>query len=398
MKYYYHTAVVLSMFDTGVATARCLGRLGISVQGYDYNFSMPGFRSRYCNAKLCPDPTANPEDLLNLLLSETDKNEYRILYPCSDEYVLFVSRFRDELKTKYKFLLPEKSLIESIIDKTKQYNLIKRLGIDVPDTHFVDSIEKIMEIKDTLKYPIFIKPVYGFEWKKIFNNKGFKIHNEDELLSTYREIYLKGLKVIVQEVIQGPCHNNYEVSVYVGTSGDILGEFTIRKLRQYPIGLGFGTLTVNTRNKDVEELSYKIMRELNWRGFANIEFKYDEIDKKYKFIEINARVWQQISHAEKLGLNFPLLQYLNLNHIKTPIIRQYQDNIKWMDLKFDFLSSFEMLLKHEMSLYEWIKSLRGVKALGLFAIDDLKPFLYSIKYGTAIFKFPKYIIKLLSKK
>ena len=53
------------------------------------------------------------------------------------------------------------------------------------------------------------------------------------------------------------------------------------------------------------------MEALNWKGFANVEFKYDPRDDSYKFIEINARVWQQIGLAEALGINFPMLAYRN---------------------------------------------------------------------------------------
>lgn len=62
---YTHAAVILGMYDTGVATARFLGRLGIKIEGYDHDFRMSGFRSKCCNAKLCPNPTTNPLGLLN---------------------------------------------------------------------------------------------------------------------------------------------------------------------------------------------------------------------------------------------------------------------------------------------------------------------------------------------
>ncbi len=390
---YKYTAVVLSMYDTGVATARCLGRLGIAVEGYDYDSSMPGFRSRYCNARLCPNPTTDPAGLLRFLLCNSDKNTFKILYPASDEYVLFASRYRDDLETAYKCVLPDKSLIESIVNKSRQYEVIRNLGIYTPDTYFIDSVEDLRQAKDAFRYPVFIKPVYGYEWKKVFDCKGFLVRNEAELWVVYEKIYLNKLKVIIQDVIPGPCTNNYEVSVYAGIAGEIFGEITIQKMRQYPGDFGFGTLIVTARNREVEQLSHSIIRKLDWKGFANIEFKYDLRDQKYKYIEINARVWQQISLAERLGMNFPLLQYLDLTGNKPGVCINNRENVKWMDPKFDFVASFQMLLRGELSLSAWIKSFKGVKDSGLFARDDVKPFLHSIRYGAFIFKLPKFLTK-----
>jgi D-aspartate ligase len=390
---YNNIAVVLSLFDTGVATARSLGRLGISVEGYDYDHNMPGFRSKYCKAQLSPNPTSDAQGLLKLLLDNADRATPKILYACSDEYVLFISQYRDILQLTYKLLLPDHSLIESIIDKHKQIQLIKNLGIYVPHTYFVDSMDRIHQIIDRFEFPVFLKPIHIHVWRRVFNNKGFKAHNEEELLSVCRNIFSNNLQIIIQEIIPGLCSNNYEVSLYVGTGGNILGEFTIQKLRQYPDDLGFGTLTVSSRNREVEEISRKIIKDLNWRGYANLEFKYDPRDHTYKFIEINARVWQQINHADILGINFPLLQYLDLNDIQPAIVKTYRENIKWMDLKYDVITSFQMILKGKLSFREWINSLKGVRVFGLFAKDDLKPFLYSIKYGFFIFKIPKFLIK-----
>jgi D-aspartate ligase len=395
---YLNTAVILGLFDTGVATARSLARLGIPVEGYDYLPDSAGFRSKYFKAKLSPNPSTHPEGFLELLIADADRNEQKILYPCADEYVFFISRFRDHLSPYYKFLLPDHSIIEVIIDKSRQIQFLQDLNIPVPATYFANSMDNISQIGNSLEFPAFIKPVYIYKWREIFDNKGFIIHNREELLSMCKNIFSHNFQIIIQGIVPGDCTNNYEVSVYVGTDGDIMGELTIRKLRQYPADLGSATLTVSTRNKDVEDLSHKILRDLTWRGFANIEFKYDIRDRTYKFIEVNARVWQQIGHGDVLGINFPLLQYLDLTGIKPEKLTTYGENIKWVDIKSDLLASFQMFLKGTLSVREWINSLKGARDFGLFAADDLRPFLHSIHYGLSIFKLPGFLFRHLLKK
>jgi D-aspartate ligase len=134
------------------------------------------------------------------------------------------------------------------------------------------------------------------------------------------------------------------------------------------------------------------------RGFANLEFKYDKRDRTYKFIEVNARIWQQVGHGDVLGINFPLLQYLDLIGMKPKKVNTYRENIKWVDIKTDILASFQMFLKGTLSVREWINSLKGSRDFGLFATDDIIPFIHSVKYGLSIFKVPRFLFRHLFRK
>ena len=91
-------AFVLSLFDTGLGAVRSLGRAGIPVIGLDADTNMPGFKSRYCTAKVCPDPVHDPEKLVQFMLDEGKRlDQPGVLFPASDAFVLFLSRYRDDL-------------------------------------------------------------------------------------------------------------------------------------------------------------------------------------------------------------------------------------------------------------------------------------------------------------
>lgn len=386
---YLNKAVILSLYDTGLAAVRCLGRLGIEVIAYDYDPSQPGFRSRYCKAVQCPNPTDNPKALLALLLKNTDTENPMVLFPCSDEFVLFVSRHRDSLESSYKFLLPEHTFLETLISKDSQSTIVQALGIPVPNSFTAETLDQAEQSKHKISYPVFIKPVQGHLWRRHYDNKGFVANNQIELLDLCRKIFPKGIKVIVQEIIPGPASNNWEVSAYVDSKGRLLGEFIIRKIRQYPSDFGFATMTVSAHNPEVEKLGQRLIEGLVWRGFINMEFKFDPINKTYKFIELNPRVWQQVNHAEKLGLNFPLMQYLDMLGLENKTAKKYREGVKWLDLKWDTTSSLKKIVRKEMTVWQWLGSLIGAQIEGLFSLDDMHPFLHSLGYGAAILKIPK---------
>jgi len=112
------TAFVLSLFDTGLAAVRSLGRAGIPVIGLDFNPRMPGFKSRYCTPKLCPDPVHQPDELLRCLLEEGKHlAQPGILIPASDAFVLFMVRYRADLRQYFRFALPEGETLEAMVEK-----------------------------------------------------------------------------------------------------------------------------------------------------------------------------------------------------------------------------------------------------------------------------------------
>ena len=388
------SAAILGMFDTGVAVGRALGRAGVRVQGYDSDSRMPGFRSRYCHASACPHPVTAPQELLALLLRDAAREDVpRVLYPCADEYVGFVSRFRSQLQAGYRFVLPSPELTEAILDKEAQLRLVAGVGIEVPPLRLLAEGDDIASVRDALRYPVFVKPVHGHEWRGLFKDKGFKATSPGELEAVWEKIRPSRIRVLVQEVIPGPCTRNIEVSAYAGQSGKILASETIRKGRQYPSEFGFGTLIESAHNPEVERLAGMLFEKLRWLGYANVEFKYDDRDGRYKFIEVNARVWQHCSHAEWGGVNFPLLQYLDLTGQDPSRALGAPRDSKWMDLKWDTVSALKMIVRHELTVREWLKSLKGVRSFGLFAADDPVPFLRSIGYGGALLRAPRLLLR-----
>src|SRR5688572_1746763 len=83
-------AFVLGMNETGLTAARCLGKEGISVRGFDIGAGRAGFRSRYCTAEICPDPLQQPDQLVRFMRHQAgDRSETIVLLPTSHLYFLF---------------------------------------------------------------------------------------------------------------------------------------------------------------------------------------------------------------------------------------------------------------------------------------------------------------------
>jgi predicted ATP-grasp superfamily ATP-dependent carboligase len=157
-------AFVLGMYATGLTAARCLGREGISVRGFDISPKRPGFRSRYCRAHVCPDPLHQPDDLVRFL-SHQVKDEWRkvVLLPTSDVFFLFLSQHRAQLADKFLMNLPSEDVAESVVNKRRLYELAAANGTAFPKSYFPGTYDEALGVKDSLRYPAFIKPYWGHQ-------------------------------------------------------------------------------------------------------------------------------------------------------------------------------------------------------------------------------------------
>lgn len=391
-----NTAFVLGLFDTGLGAIRSLGRLGIPVIGLDSDPRMPGFKSRFCIAKLCPDPIHQPDELARFLLKEGKQlGQPGILFPATDAFVLFLSRYRDDLSTYFRFAIPSPKVLESIVNKRLQYELAEKVGTPYATTFYPETMNDVQRIKNEVEYPAFIKPYYGHLWREKFggNHKGFKVHNPQELVSRFEEISPTGLQAMVQSLILGPNTNHYKVNVYMSTAGEPLAAFTLRKIRQYPTEFGVGTLVESVHYPELVDLGLKFFEGIGYRGIGSIEFKKDERDGKLKMIELNPRLWQQNIQATVCGINFPLIQYLDLTG-QTPVPQTtFTEGVKWWDAQADFQAFWDYFKRGELSPWSWIRSWIGAKAFNTFAWDDLGPFFKNNEYGLKYIRAPLYALR-----
>jgi predicted ATP-grasp superfamily ATP-dependent carboligase len=58
----------------------------------------------------------------------------------------------------------------------------------------------------------------------------------------------------------------------------------------------------------MEELGTRLLRALDWRGVAMVEFKRDRRTGEYKLLEVNPRFWGSLPLALHCGVVFPVYQ------------------------------------------------------------------------------------------
>ena len=390
-------AFVLGMNETGLTAIRCLGRQGISVRGFDIAARRAGFRSRYCTAaQVCPDPLHQPDELVRFLRQQAGNESQKVvLLPTADLFFLFLSRHRAQLADRFLMSLPSEEVAESVVNKRRLYELAAANGAAFPQSFFPGTYDEALAVKDSLRYPAFIKPYWGHQWRRHFGgiHKGFKVHSPDEFLGRFQEVLASGHSALVQSYITSPDDNLFSLSLYVSQAGEALAAFPRRQVRQYPANSGTVTLAISERNPELVASGTHFCQSIGYRGIVGLEYKRDGADNQYKLLDFNPRLMLSDGLTAYCGINLPLLQYLDLTGQTPAPRRDYREGVTWLESIADFHAFRQYHERGELGFKDWLKSIRKAKAFALFAWDDPLPFLLARKFGLSYGRILTYALR-----
>ena len=373
-------AVILGAnYYIGLSAMRCLGTNGIHVVAIDYSEEGTyGFKSKYCSEKLiAPHYKKNPKEYIEFLKDYAKKQtEKPVLLPCADQYVEIIDKHLDEMKEYYLIPQKEQGLYTQVMNKETLHSLAEEHGVLVPETVRPGEENFYEKINETVKFPCIVKPVDSPSFVAKFRKKLFKVQNMDELNDALQKSKQSDLEVIVQRIIPGSDDHMYTFDVYLNQDAKVTHYLTCQKHRQYPINFGASVYTEQKYVPELYDIGAKFLEDIEYRGFAEIEFKKDSETGKFYLIEINVRFSNLNTLVAKAGLNMPLITYKEL--IGEPL--KSTNNIKY-DTKLMFWYAYEDLLAAkdyiktgQLTSKEVFKSLFRQKAHAIWDIKDPKPF------------------------
>lgn len=378
-----HPCFVLGLFDTGLAVVRALGRAGLPVFGFDAQAGEPGFRSRYGSHAVCPHPRDGDELVAFLRERARTCSARPVLFPTSDAFVTFISEHREALAAHVDFILPSPEVVATALDKASQYARAAAAGVPVPPTHTPRTLEEVRTLAEAVTYPAVVKPRVGHVWRDAFrSDKAIRVDSPAALVRLYQQIFTARQSALVQPLVAGPNTNHCKVCAYFDRDGRPRAVISMRKIRQYPVDFGVGTLMESVVDPELQALGLRLFEAFEWRGPGSIEFKRDDRDGTWRLIELNPRLWQQHALAGACGINFPLLQYHDLTTGGARAVASYRAGVRWLDEFRDLRSAWEHR-RSGLTLTQWIRSLTAVRVFALWAPDDPAPFLAAARHHVA---------------
>ena len=290
-------AVVLTDNRGGLGAARSLARRGVPVIAAMWDKENLLRYSRFPIMKFTVTGHSDEEkyaSLMEFLVSLKDRAP--VLMTSADRMVSFIAKHREALSGSFHFNIPSTDLLESLNDKKKETTLIASIDIAVPKT-VQDLPEDPAELEKTLRYPILFKPASYAAWA-VFPQKNQQVTTPDELRRFYAEHAEALPALLAQEIITGPDGYSWVSSCTFDSNHDMLDCGIKQKIAMLPPHFGGSTFAISANNDEVYELTRRVGRELGYVGHAGIEFRWDDRDSDYKYIECNPRMPENVEFDE----------------------------------------------------------------------------------------------------
>lgn len=367
-------AVIIGGEHPGLGVARSLGRRGIPIFVIDDQYSISRF-SKYVNRTVRVDDLRDEQRTIENVLDVGHRYglEAWVLFPTRDETVAAFSRHRTELANFFRVTTPEWETVRWAWHKRNTYERAEQLGIPVPHTFTPRSEAELPALQGRL--PLAIKPAVK---EKFFYATGAKAWRADTL-EQLRQLYGKALlqippeEILVQEIIPGDGQTQYSYCAFF-RNGRAESTLIAKRLRQHPHEFGRAATYVETAEMpEIEELSLRFLKAIDYYGLVELEFKRDPRDGQYKLLDVNARTWGFHSLGLPAGVDFPYLLYAD--QLGEPIEScRARSGVGWLRLITDMPTAASALLNGNLKLGTYWQSLRRTKIESVLSMQDPLPF------------------------
>lgn len=357
----------------GLAIVRSLGRRGIPVCVVDNEHSIARF-SRYTTHYIRVPGLRGEQETVDTVLEVAKRMNLRgwVLYATRDEHVAAFSKHRAALCEWFRVATPDWEVVKWAWNKWNTYQLAEKIGLCIPKTFCPRSATELEQTE--VEFPVGIKPAVKEDFFYATKAKAWRANNRDELRTFFARAseHSRGNEVLIQEIIPGDGHHQYSSCLFF-KDGQAVASMEARRWRQHPPEFGrAATYVESIDHPEVREMSVRFLREINYYGLAEVEYKQDPRDGKFKLLDVNARTWGFHALGEAAGVDFSHLLFAD--QVGEPVQECHgKAGIGWMRMVTDFPYSVLGLLNGQLKWGRYTESLNNLAIESVFSSEDLKP-------------------------
>lgn len=351
-----------------LAAARYLGKAGHHMHIVAPAKNSLALFSKYCHrAHLLPDPRTHAESYMNQLLALLQSEKFDVLIPMGFRSYQLCAAHAAEIQQYASLTITTPQNIALASDKRLTYALAEKLGVPIPKTFKVKSLDEVNKIETD--FPVVIKSSFesGTNVVEYARNKKELLQKFEAMVKKHRfkpEDY-----PIIQQYISG---DGYGFFAFY-ENGDCRAFFMHHRLREYPVSGGASVCAESFYDEVLMEQGKKLLDELKWNGVAMVEFKKHS-DGEYKLMEINPKFWGSLELALAAGVNFPAMLLQKAANEK--VIQ----NLPYKQITFQWLMNGELFhaIEKPSAMLKIVAQLFSSKKD--FWWSDIKPHLFQLVY------------------
>jgi len=371
--------IILGCTHAGLAAARSFGRRGIRQMVLTYKDDEFGLASRYVGEwHLCPHPR-DEEAFVDHLLSYADEWRGALVLETNDYFLEALSKNKARLSEAYRLVTPDWDKARTFLEKDRAYRLADECGVPHPKVIEPRTTQELEAHIESLTFPVMIKPVCSHQFVPIFSTKLFIVHTVQELRALFQRTVDAKQTVIISEIIPGTDYGTLErVHVYIDSKGELAAALSNIKLRQTPPM--YGVMRVGKTvppNREVTDSALRLLRAVDYRGFASVEFKRDHRDGQLKLMEVNIRMPRSCPLPIKAGVDFPYLILRDLVDDEQIRIERYHENTYLIELPADIVDFVRF--DKDRNLFRFLQPYFAArKTFSIFEVSDPMPFIETV--------------------
>lgn len=255
----------------------------------------PGYTTRYVNRKIVePEYRRNEEVMRQVIDREVLSDLYDVAFPMLEYSTKYVAQNADRFADHIAVAAAPYDAFNRAYDKQITFECAMRNNIPCPYTRLGD--QSIDDYVTHAHFPIIIKP------RKGLGSIGFhKFENERAFRDAINTAKIDVDDYVVQEFV--PFKKRFSTYIFMDSNGEVCSSLNAEVLRWYPLDAGTSTLNRTVDNPEAIELAAKLLRVLKWRGFADVNFMFDERTHTSKLLEINGRIPAGVKLAIECGID-----------------------------------------------------------------------------------------------
>lgn len=259
--------------------------------------------SRYCRIGFeYPVCTQAPGPFVDSILEFARAQAIDLVVPVTDWTLGPLSAARKRFAGICQVAMPSQTALDFASDKYKTVELAKSLGIDVPASRLVESLDDLNQLKQS-QFPLVVKDRYSVRWidnKAVLGAVSYA-HSSAEVERKVEERLRAAGDVLLQGFISG---------VGIGFSCFVAGgrafvPFQWERVREMdPRGSGSSARKSVPLEPTLVARSIKLITEMGFEGIAMVEYKRTA-DGRYVLMEVNGRPWGSIGLPVACGIDYP---------------------------------------------------------------------------------------------
>ncbi|WP_030906621.1 hypothetical protein [Streptosporangium amethystogenes] len=305
-----------------VGVVRTLGRLGVAVHVIAEGRLTAAALSRYRAGQIVwPTTGAEPaEHLVRGLREIAASLPGRAVAVATDDEAAILLAEHAEVLSEHLLLPPvPPDLPRLLASKHDMFRLCRRHGIPVPESRLITSLDQIDEIAGELTFPVVLKN--SEPWLRLAApavSRSTVVETPGEL----RELaatWPAAPYTLVQEYLPRSESTDWIAHVCCDAQGNAVVTFTGVKVRSWPPHVGVTTYAYSVANPELVSLTTRLCKETGYAGVADLDWRLDHRDGKYKLLDFNPRVGAQFRLFETdAGIDVIRAHYLTLTGQAVP--------------------------------------------------------------------------------